>query len=365
VDLSIVTTLYRSAPYLKEFCRRAIACAVVRYPNVEVILVDDGSPDDSREVALAIRARDPRVKLVELSRNYGQHKAIMTGLRFARGRLVFLLDSDLEEPPELLRSLAVEMGRTGADVVYGVQARRKGGWFERISGDTFYRVFRWLSACPLPANQVTARLMTRAYVRSLVRHRDREVFLAGLWSITGFRQVPLVVSKSSKGTSSYSVPKKVAMVVNAVTSFSQRPLVGIFHLGCAILAVSGTAGLVLLLRRVFFQEYLAGWPSLIISIWFLGGLMLFCQGIMAIYLAKVFAETKRRPYTVVRAWHGTDQDREGAQHARHRKRRPPRPDRGLLRGQAPHVRPLAEGSGLELDRVAGPEVRAAPEGPRA
>ncbi len=364
MDLSIVTPLYRSAPHLEEFCRRASATAEHLGLGHEIILVDDGSPDESAATALAIRGQDRRVKLVVLSRNFGQHKAMMTGLRHAKGRLVFLLDSDLEEPPELLGRFLAEMDAKGADVVFGVQERRKGGWFERLSGDVFYRVFRWLSDCPVPANLITARLMTRPYVRALLRHRDREVFLAGLWAITGFRQVPVFVAKASKGSSSYNVARKTAMVVNAITSFSQRPLLAIFQLGCLILVISGSAGLNLLVRRIFFQEYLAGWPSLIISIWFLGGLTIFSLGIMAIYLAKVFSETKRRPYTIVMARHGFDQ--EGPDHARRRRRprRLPRQDRGILHPQTPHARADAERRGLELNRVSGPEVHAVAEGPR-
>jgi putative glycosyltransferase len=304
IDLTIVTTLYRSAPYLREFHARAGAAAARVAGAYELILVDDGSPDDAQAIALELCRRDPRVGLIELSRNFGHHKAMMTGLAAARGRRVFLIDCDLEEDPEWLVRFDQVMAATGADVVYGVQAERKGGAVERWTGRAFYRVFNWLTTEPVPANLVTARLMTRAYVRSLVRHRDREVFLAGLWATTGFRQVPLAVAKRSKGTTTYDVRRKAAVLVNAVTSFSNRPLVFIFYLGCAILALSGAAGTALIIRRLFFGVYLAGWPSLIVSIWFLGGLGLFCQGIIAVYLSKVFSETKRRPYTVVRARRG-------------------------------------------------------------
>jgi putative glycosyltransferase len=304
MELSIVSTLYRSAPYLREFCARALAAGTRASGDCELILVDDGSPDESCAIARELCRNDPRIGLVELSRNFGHHKAILTGLAYARGRRVFLIDCDLEEAPEWLGRFDREQAETGADVVYGVQEARKGGLFERWSGRAFYRALRVLTAEPVPANMVTARLMTREYVRALVRHRDREVFLAGLWSTTGFRQAGLPVAKRSKGTTTYTLRRKLAILVNAVTSFSNRPLVGIFYLGCAILAGSSAAALLLAVRHIFFGEYLAGWPSLIVSIWFLGGLGLFCQGVTAVYLSKVFSETKRRPYTVVRARYG-------------------------------------------------------------
>ena len=135
------------------------------------------------------------MRLLELSRNFGQHKALLAGLARARGRRVFLIDSDLEEEPELLERFAAVFDASGADVVYGVQKTRRGGWFERFSGSLFYRVFNALSDQSIPKNAITARLMSRRYVRCLVKHRDRDVFIDGLWAATGFRQVPLRVTK--------------------------------------------------------------------------------------------------------------------------------------------------------------------------
>ena len=302
MKLSIVTTMYRSAPYLAEFHRRAVAAAAAVCYDFEVVLVDDGSPDESRDIALAVSAADPRVRLIELSRNFGHHKAIMTGLKRARGELVFLIDCDLEEEPELLPQFHREMQATKADVVYGVQAQRKGSAFERVTGGWFYQVFNLISSSAVPQNLLTARLMTREYVHNLIRHREREVFLAGLFTITGFAQVGVTCHKHSRrGSSSYSLPRKVALLVNAVTSFSNAPLLLIFHIGWVILALASLAGVSLLLRWLLGGELSLGWPSLIVSMWFLGGLGIFCQGILAIYMSKVFSEVKRRPYTIVRS----------------------------------------------------------------
>lgn len=300
MDLSVVTTLYRSAPYLREFHARVQAVADRLGGAYEIILVNDGSPDESQQVALDLCAADPHVCVIELSRNFGHHKAMMTGLARARGRRVFLIDCDLEEEPELLGRFDHEMNVSGADVVYGVQRSRKGGIAERMTGAIFYWLLNRLSSYPVPKNQVTARLMTRRYVRSLVRHRDREVFMAGLWAITGYRQQAVVVDKQSRDDTTYNLVRKLGMVVNAITSFSSRPLAYVFYVGCLILGLSGGAGAYLVVRRLFFGQLLAGWPSLMVSIWFLGGLTIFCLGVIGIYLSKMFAEVKRRPYTVVR-----------------------------------------------------------------
>ncbi len=300
MKLSVVATLYESAPTVREFVARAAAAAAALTDDFEIVLVNDGSPDASLEEALAIFEREPRLRIVDLSRNFGHHLAMMTGLAHARGDLVFLLDSDLEEDPEILGGFHRELLGKDADVVFGVQARRKGGLVERWSGSLFYSVFNRISNVKVPSNVVTARLMTRRYVDALVQHRDREVFLLGLWTITGFRQVAVAVEKKDKGRTSYGLGRKTAVLVNSLTSFSNRPLVFIFWAGCLILGCATIAAVDLVVRRLFFGTLLQGWPSLIVSIWLLGGFTIFCLGVIGIYLAKVFTEVKERPYTVVR-----------------------------------------------------------------
>jgi putative glycosyltransferase len=304
--LSVVTTLYRSSPYIKEFYRRISAEAAKITEDYELVFVNDGSPDDSLQVAVSIAKGDCRVKVLDLSRNFGHHKAIMTGLAHTQGDLVFLVDCDLEEEPELLSTFYSVYGRSDADVVYGIQDKRKGNWFERLTGAVFYRLINFLSAYPIPSNVLVARLMSRRYVASLVEHKDRELFILGLWAITGYNQVPVTVRKHSKGSSAYTLVQKLKILVNAVTSFSNLPLVFIFYLGLTIMLLSATAALYLLVQRIFFHVYLAGWPSLIVSIWLLGGTTIFCLGIIGIYLSKIFVETKQRPYTIIRRIYDKD-----------------------------------------------------------
>jgi putative glycosyltransferase len=181
-----------------------------------------------------------------------------------------------------------------------VQAERRGGLVERFGGWAFFTVFNALSNWPITANLATVRLMTRQYVAALLQHREREMMIAGLWAITGFRQVAVPIRKHSRSTSTYGLTHKTAILVNSITSFSDRPLVLIFYLGSLIVCLASLAAAYLVIRRLFFGELLAGWPSLIVSVWLLGGLTLFCLGIIGVYLSKVFLETKQRPYTIIR-----------------------------------------------------------------
>ena len=304
MKISIVSTLYNSEATLEEFSRRVIEITQQITEDIELILVNDGSPDESLQKAIQLHENDKRVKVVDLSRNFGHHKAMMTGLSFAGGDLVFLLDCDLEESPDLLLEFHKEMISSDADVVYGVQGKRGGKIGKRFSGYIFYKLFNLLSDTPIPNNLITARLMSKRYVRSLLTHHEREMIIAGLWAITGYKQIPVEVIKSSINKTNYTILKRIAITVNAITSFTNKPLLLIFYLGLLISSISFILAINLVVRRIFFSEFLAGWPSLIVSIWLLGGLTILCIGIVGIYLSKIFIETKQRPYTIVRSVYG-------------------------------------------------------------
>lgn len=306
MKLSIVTTLYQAAPYLETFFHRMVATADQITDAWELLLVNDGSSDDSLERALALQRAHTHVVVIDLSRNFGQHQAIMTGLAHAKGERIFLIDCDLEEPPELLVSFDQMYRDKDVDVVYGVQARRKGRLFERVSGDLFFRLFNWLAQINLPRNVVLARLMSRRYVNALLEHGERELFFVGICMITGFKQWPVTVHKGSKGTTTYSLSRKLALFANATTSFSNRPLIFIFYVGLAISLVSSLYILFLLIRKTFFLLPVSGWTSLIVSIWFLGGLIILFLGIMGIYLSRIFSEVKQRPRTIIRKIYDQD-----------------------------------------------------------
>jgi putative glycosyltransferase len=300
IDLSIVTTLYYSQPHLQEFYERASRAAGQLTNAYEIILVNDGSPDDSLPTAVSLQKKDPHVVVVDLSRNFGHHRALMTGLSYARGNTCFLIDCDLEEKPEWLALFEKILRNENGDVAYGVQERRKGQLFERWTGMFFYKLFNFLSSTPIPANQTTARLMSRRYVKGLLRHHETEVFIPGLWQLTGFHQIAVPVQKHSSSATTYSLGRKIALFVNAITSFSDKPLVYTFYTGTLICLGAGMYVVWLLYLKIQWGNPLLGWPSLIVSIWFLGGLTIFFIGVLGIYLSRVYREIKQRPYSIVR-----------------------------------------------------------------
>jgi putative glycosyltransferase len=302
--VTVVTSLYNSAAYLEEFYRRVLVQIQNLSLNYEFVLVDDGSPDNVLQIALALIKRDPKVRVVELSRNFGHHKALMAGLEYARGDLVFLIDVDLEEPPEALTLFYQKMRQTSADVVFGVQERRVAPWFQRISGQVYYWMHNLLAKTHLAANQLTARLMRRPYVDALLQHREHLFLIEVLWQITGFIQVACPINKNAhKGQSSYTLLRRIRLFINGITMSSRQPLVFIAYLGLLTTCICITYIAIILIQYFFFSVTVSGWTSVIVSTWLLGGIILFCLGIISIYLSVIFEEVKTRPYVIVKSIH--------------------------------------------------------------
>jgi len=306
MQLSIVTTLYKSSAFIREFHSRITEVASSLFQEFEVVFVDDGSPDDSLLVAKEIQLHDSRVRIIELSRNFGHHQAIWTGLQHAQGKLVFLIDSDLEEAPELLRDFFQELSNKEADVVYGVAKQRNGSFFKKWGGILFYKIFNVLADVQIPQNLLTIRLMTRPYLNALLSHKENSFAISGLWARTGFKQNAFLMEKGARDLPSYSFFKRLKMVVNTITAFSSKPLIMGFYFGVIFLLLSIIGVCKLVVERLFYSSPPEGWTFLAVSVWGIGGLVLFCQGVQGIYLAKIFMETKRRPIAFIRKIHGID-----------------------------------------------------------
>jgi putative glycosyltransferase len=294
MEVSVVSTLYRSAPYIAEFVERIRVELQKLTSDYEIILVDDGSPDDSLRTALRLMATEPRLKVVEFSRNFGHHKAMMTGLEHAAGDLVFLIDVDLEEPPELLGSFHEKLTRE--------QEGRKGGLGERFFGWLAWKMMSVMLPIQVPNNHSTVRLMTRDYVQALVRHKEHRTAIGGLMVITGFRQSGLPFKKGFRGTTSYSFRARLFVLLDSVTSFSEMPLYFIFYIGLIVIFISALIATLLIIRRLT-GAVLSGWVSTLVSVWFLGGLAIFSIGVVGLYISRIFIETKNRPYAIVRRIH--------------------------------------------------------------
>ena len=199
-----------------------------------------------------------------------------------------MIDSDLEEQPEWLLSFYELKKLRGSDVIYGVQSKRKGRFVERYFDQIYYLIMNLISTVKIPKNIVTARLMNRRYIDSLLKYEEREFDIGGIWSLVGFEQVPYPIQKLSHSKTTYTIQKKLSVMVNSITSFSSMPLIFIFYLGFCILGFSLIAVLLLIIQKILTPNITQGWTSLIISIWLSTGILTISIGTIGIYLFKSF-----------------------------------------------------------------------------
>jgi len=301
MKLSIVTTMYYSAPYIEEFYRRITNMAHNITSDYELIFVNDGSPDNSVEVVLDLYKKDDKVKLIDLSRNFGHHKAIMTGLRHSKGDYIFLIDCDLEEAPELLMDFWNSIQKNPKiDVFFGVQKKRKGRIFEKVSGFFFYLIFNLLSDVKIQKNLINMRIMTHRYVQALIQYNEYHPVIAGLFILSGFSQEKIYIDKEHKGKTTYNLTRKIRLFIDSIVSFSIKPLLFIFNLGILIMIISSIVVIRVIIQKLVKGVKIGGWTSLIMSVWFLGGLIVFSIGLVGIYLSKVYEQVKNRPNSIIK-----------------------------------------------------------------
>lgn len=297
LKISIVTTIYKSAGDINEFYTRSVAVASELSAELELIFVNDGSPDDGLAVARRLASQASEVTVIDLSRNFGQARALWTGVKHSTGDLVAILDGDLEEDPAWLVSFYRAMEESQADVAYGIQADPKGSAVYRSSRKIFYRVLNALTAFNFPTNVATIRLMSRRFVRALMQYEEHEFFLLGLLHVAGFAQIGVRVEKVQRSPTTYTFGKLAQLFMNGVTSFSTVPLT--FIAVCGILLSFGASLFVFYL--VFIKgPTVEGWLSVMAAIIFFSGVIVFFLGIIAIYVGTIFLEVKRRPVTIVR-----------------------------------------------------------------
>jgi dolichol-phosphate mannosyltransferase len=306
--ISVVIPAHNESEVIPTLYERLSACAAAWGDDYEIILVDDGSTDDTLAQLTALAGRDPHWKVVVLSRNFGHQAAVTAGLEHARGDLVGVLDADLQDPPEELPRF-FDKAREGFDVVYGVRTRRKEGPLKRLAYYSFYRFLASLAEIDIPLDAGDFCVMSRRLVDALNALPERSRFIRGLRSWVGFPQTGLCYERHARfaGAPKYTLRKLVKLGLTGIVNFSSRPL--------RLIALSGMAlGLLAVgLAVLVFVQYVTdwtileynprhakGWTSLILVLLFLGAAQLFSLGILGEYLGRLFEEIKGRPVYVVR-----------------------------------------------------------------
>ena len=268
--------------------------------DFELIFVDDGSADRTRDLLRCFAKEDSRIKVIGFSRNFGHQIAVTAGLDAACGDAVVLIDADLQDPPEVVLEMIVKW-REGYDVVYGTRTERPGeSAFKVLSARSFYRILNKLSEVPIPLDTGDFRLLSRAVVDVLRAMPERDRFLRGMVSWIGFRQTALPYKREERfaGESKYPLRKMIRFAVDGILSFSTKPLQMSIGLGMvsATFALLGIVYVVAL--RLFTNLWVEGWTTLMIAVLFIGGAQLLCIGILGEYVGRIYNEMKNRPMYV-------------------------------------------------------------------
>jgi len=299
--ITAVVACYRDAPAIPQMHERLTETFRRLGVDHEIVFVNDASPDDAREVLAALAERDPRVVVVNHTRNFGSQSAFTSGMEIATGDAIVLLDGDLQDPPELIEKFYARW-REGYDVVYGVRERRVATLPMQLAYKLFYRVFRSLSYVRIPVDAGDFSLLDRRVVEALNALPESNRFLRGLRAWVGFRQVgvPYVRPARPFGETTNSLRRNVGWARKAIVSFSYAPLNLIAWLAFVTVGLSVVAAIVQVILRLI-DPGLAprGITTLLLVVLFLGGIQLICLSIIGSYLAHIYEEVKRRPAYIV------------------------------------------------------------------
>lgn len=300
--LSIVVPVYNEAGVIGEFNRRLAAVRAGLAMPSEVIFVDDGSSDQSAALLRALFDSDPTISVITLSRNFGKEIAMTAGLDHSRGGAVVLIDADLQDPPELIPVLVERWRQEGADVVYAQRRSRAGeSWPKKALAYAFYRTANLFARPPVPVDTGDFRLLSRRAVTALLALREQHRFMKGLFAWIGYRQVAVPYERDPRysGKSKWSYWKLLNFSLDGMTSFSTAPLRAASYIGFLTAGFALVYGLYIIVLTLLYGNPVAGYPSLVTVMLFLGGVQLICLGIIGEYLGRVFNETKRRPLYLV------------------------------------------------------------------
>ncbi|HET6602622.1 MAG TPA: glycosyltransferase family 2 protein [Xanthomonadaceae bacterium] len=309
--LSVVVPAYNEGEGLRALHARLVPVLEALDVESRIVLVDDGSSDQTWAVMRDLAQADPRVETLKLARNFGKELALTAGLDHVRTGAAVVIDADLQDPPELI-PLFVERWRDGHDVVYGRRIRRAGeSWLKRATAAAFYRLIGWLSPTPIPRDTGDFRLLSRRALDALAGVRERQRFMKGLFSWVGFRQCAIDYEREPRhaGRSRFNYWKLWNFAIEGITGFSTVPLRMATYVGLLTALVAFGFGVWIVAKTLLWGEPVAGYPSLMAAVLFLGGVQLIALGVIGEYLGRLYMESKQRPLYLVEEWCPASGDR--------------------------------------------------------
>ncbi len=300
-EISVVVPIFNETAVLPELQARLFGVLESACPDHEIVFVDDGSVDESPTILLAAAARNPRVRVLRFSRNFGHQAAVTAGIEHARGRAVVVIDADLQDPPEVIPQLVAKW-REGFDVVSAVRTERPGESAVRLMLiKIFYRVLKRIATVDMTPDVGDFRLLDRRVADALNRLPERNRYVRGLIRWLGFRHTEVGYKRAERfaGETKYPYAKLIRLALDGVTAFSTLPLRLVTYLGFAVFALSLLLVVYAVLGRVFGGHTPAGWTSVFVAVAFLSGVQLVALGILGAYVSRIFEEVKGRPLYVI------------------------------------------------------------------
>jgi glycosyltransferase involved in cell wall biosynthesis len=307
VLLSVIVPVYNEEEVIKSFLQRVTVVLDTLPFDAEILFVNDGSTDASLDILKQLKEHEPRVNIIDLSRNFGKEIAMTAGLDFCNGDAVIIIDADLQDPPELIPEL-IEKWQAGYDVVYAKRISRKGETaLKKFTSKVFYRVIKRVSRVPIPEDTGDFRLMSRRSVNALNSLRERNRYMKGLFAWVGYSQAAVLYHRDPRhaGESKWNYLELWDLAIEGITSFTVAPLKLSTWLGLLTASGAFVYGLWIIIKTLLYSDPVAGYPTMMVIILFLGGVQLLALGIIGEYLGRIFSESKQRPLYLVNELHGS------------------------------------------------------------
>jgi glycosyltransferase involved in cell wall biosynthesis len=306
--ISIVIPIFNEEENLQNLYTRLTNAAPKWKEDYEIVLVDDGSRDNSLKIMKSFAEKDSHIRVVKLSRNFGHQPAISAGIQVAKGDAIIIMDGDLQDPPEELHRF-LEKWKEGYEVVYAIRTKRKENIFKRIAYTSFYRILAWISDIEIPLDSGDFCVMDRKVVDTLVKEMPEQIrFVRGMRAYAGFKQIGVTYERAERaaGEVKYTFSKLIKLALDGLFGFSSFPLRLATYMGFFISIPSFIVGIFFILHRVIgfkvfghAPEETPGTASLAVGMYFLGGVILIILGILGEYIGRIYIEVKKRPFFVI------------------------------------------------------------------
>ena len=316
--MTITKSISIIVPFYNEYDNLAIlhtalrsVIASMQHPyHWEILYVDDGSTDGSADWLIAQREHDPTIALVQLSRNFGKERALSAGIDYCQSDAAIFIDADMQDPPEIIPQLIEPWQNGDADIVYAKRISRKGeSWLKKASAKLFYKIIARLTSFPIPQNAGDFRLMSRETIDQLKKMREQTRFMKGLFAWVGYRQKEILYHRNPrhKGRSKWNYRKLWQLSLEGITSFSIAPLKVASYVGIIAVLFAMTYATIIIYRTLVYGTDVPGYPSLMVTVLFMGGAQMLTIGILGEYIGRIFSEVKQRPLYLTKRFLPTKQ----------------------------------------------------------